>query len=548
MASIDKPALTVGVALIRLLERLGVEHVFGIPGVHTIELYRGLAASSVQHHTPRHEQGAGFMADGYARVSGKPGVCFVITGPGLTNIVTPMGQALADSIPMLVISSVNDTLCTPHARGMLHEMPNQMAMASEVTRFSQTISQANELPDALARAFSVFTSARPGPVHLQLPVSLLGSEADQSLTEVVHQLPSKPTATDESIQAAAALLEQSDKPLILTGGGASACAKEIKSLAEKIDAPVHMTINSRGLMSYTHDLAVPATCTLPSVRKAVNEADVVLAIGTELAATDYDQYKDGGFHIDGQLIRCDIDPMQLNNNFVSHLGLVGDAGATAAALCDCVKARSDGDGRLRAKNTMNAAYKELDAAAQRHIQLLETLRDKIPGCLMVGDSTQLVYSGNMIFNTDKPHQWFNSSTGFGTLGYALPAATGAAIAAKDISRNTGADTPVVCLIGDGGIQFVLGELGALKDTGLAVAVVVWCNNGYREIKTSMESARVETVGVEFSVPDFLAVASAYGIKAVRAEDENSLCNEIVQCYEQGEAVVIEINEEVFMAP
>ena len=548
MASIDKPALTVGVALIRLLERLGVEHVFGIPGVHTIELYRGLAASSVQHHTPRHEQGAGFMADGYARVSGKPGVCFVITGPGLTNIVTPMGQALADSIPMLVISSVNDTLCTPHARGMLHEMPNQMAMASEVTRFSQTISQANELPDALARAFSVFTSARPGPVHLQLPVSLLGSEADQSLTEVVHQLPSKPTAPDESIQAAAALLEQSDKPLILTGGGASACAKEIKSLAEKIDAPVHMTINSRGLMSYTHDLAVPATCTLPSVRKAVNEADVVLAIGTELAATDYDQYKDGGFHIDGQLIRCDIDPMQLNNNFVSHLGLVGDAGATAAALCDCVKARSDGDGRLRAKNTMNAAYKELDAAAQRHIQLLETLRDKIPGCLMVGDSTQLVYSGNMIFNTDKPHQWFNSSTGFGTLGYALPAATGAAIAAKDTSRNTGADTPVVCLIGDGGIQFVLGELGALKDTGLAVAVVVWCNNGYREIKTSMESARVETVGVEFSVPDFLAVASAYGIKAVRAEDENSLCNEIVQCYEQGEAVVIEIDEDVFMAP
>ena len=118
MASIDKPALTVGVALIRLLERLGVEHVFGIPGVHTIELYRGLAASSVQHHTPRHEQGAGFMADGYARVSGKPGVCFVITGPGLTNIVTPMGQALADSIPMLVISSVNDTLCTPHARGI----------------------------------------------------------------------------------------------------------------------------------------------------------------------------------------------------------------------------------------------------------------------------------------------------------------------------------------------------------------------------------------------------------------------------------------------
>ena len=543
MTSVDKPALTVGVALIRLLERLGVEHVFGIPGVHTIELYRGLAASSVQHHTPRHEQGAGFMADGYARVSGKPGVCFVITGPGLTNVVTPMGQALADSIPMLVISSVNDTLCTPHARGMLHEMPNQMALASEVTRFSQTISQADELPDALARAFSVFTSARPGPVHLQCPVTLLGSEAGQSLTELVHQLPSKPSAPDASIRSAAALLDQSDKPLILAGGGTIESGKAIQALAEKIDAPVHMTINSRGLLSYKHDLAVSATCTLPSVRQAVNEADVVLAIGTELAATDYDQYKDDGFHIDGQLIRCDIDPMQLNNNFVSHLGLTGDAQTTALALSDCVKARTGGEGRSRAKNTMSAAYKELDAAAHRHLKLLETLRDKIPGCVMVGDSTQLIYSGNMIFNTEQPRQWFNSSTGFGTLGYALPAATGAAIAAQEVA----ADTPVVCLIGDGGIQFVLGELGALKDTGLPVAVVVWCNNGYREIKTSMQNASVETVGVEFSVPDFLAVASAYGIKSVRVADENSLCNAIIQCYEQGESVVIEIDEDDFMA-
>ena len=121
MASSANTKLTVGVALIKLLELYQVEHVFGIPGVHTIELYRGLAASTIQHHTPRHEQGAGFMADGYARVSQKPGVCFVITGPGFTNITTPMGQALADSIPMLVISSINDTLNTPQAQGMLHD-------------------------------------------------------------------------------------------------------------------------------------------------------------------------------------------------------------------------------------------------------------------------------------------------------------------------------------------------------------------------------------------------------------------------------------------
>ena len=156
-------ALTVGVALIKLLEQYDVEHVFGIPGVHTVELYRGLADSSIQHHTPRHEQGAGFMADGYARVSGKPGVCFVITGPGVTNLATPMGQALADSIPMLVISSVNDTLATPQAQGMLHEMPNQLAFSSEVSRFSQTISNVDQLQGSTCSGFRTVFKCQAWP-------------------------------------------------------------------------------------------------------------------------------------------------------------------------------------------------------------------------------------------------------------------------------------------------------------------------------------------------------------------------------------------------
>jgi len=145
----------------------------------------------------------------------------------------------------------------------------------------------------------------------------------------------------------------------------------------------------------------------------------------------------------------------------------------------------------------------------------------------------------MIFNTHKTGRWFNSSVGFGTLGYSLPAATGAAIAA--------AGNPVVCLIGDGGLQFVLGELGALKDTGLPVAVVVWCNGGYREIKTSMENAQVSAVGVEFAVPDFVAVAQAYGIAGVRADSCVDLCQAINHYHQRGQAVLIEVNEAELMA-
>lgn len=529
---------TVGVVLIKLLEHYDVEHVFGIPGVHTIELYRGLAASCIRHHTPRHEQGAGFMADGYARISQKPGVCFVITGPGLTNIATAMGQALADSIPMLVISSVNDNIHAAQAQGRLHEMPNQQALASEVSRFSQTIKHLNELPDALARAFSVFSSARPGPVHLQIPVSMLGAPADHSFTQLQHALPLAPVANSANLAQAAALINASRKPFILAGGGARAASQQVRAFAEKIDAPVHLTINARGLLPYDHELAVSATCTLQSMRTAIDDSDVVIALGTELSATDYDQFTDGGFSIRAKLVRCDIDPLQLANNQVADVGLVGDVVSTLKALSDHINEGVNREGALRAQKAMSASYAELSGEIKHHLNFLETLRDQLPGAVFVGDSTQLVYSGNMIFNTAKPQQWFNSSTGFGTLGFALPAATGAALA--NIS------TPVVCIIGDGGLQFVLGELGALKDTALPVAIIVWSNNGYREIKTSMEAANVSTVGVEFTVPDFVSVAEAYGINAVRLNDVQAISKAISTAHSKGEPILIDVDERKVM--
>ena len=158
---------TLGEALIHLLEAHGVDTVFGIPGVHTVELYRGLAGSKIRHVTPRHEQGAGFMADGYARASGKPGVAFVITGPGLTNTITAMGQARADSVPMLVISGVNATGTLGKGLGHLHELPDQRGMMEKVALSSRRIEKSEELPGALADAFALFAgedhrARRPG--------------------------------------------------------------------------------------------------------------------------------------------------------------------------------------------------------------------------------------------------------------------------------------------------------------------------------------------------------------------------------------------------
>ncbi|NPY60484.1 hypothetical protein DZ967_016660, partial [Pseudomonas aeruginosa] len=169
---------TCGEFLVKQLEAWGVETVFGIPGVHTVELYRGLPGSRIRHVTPRHEQGAGFMADGYARVTGKPGVCFIITGPGMTNILTAMAQAYADSIPMLVISSVNERARLAHGNGYLHEMPNQRNLVGNVCAFSHTLMSAEELPAVLARAFAVFDSERPRPVHIELPLDVITAPAE----------------------------------------------------------------------------------------------------------------------------------------------------------------------------------------------------------------------------------------------------------------------------------------------------------------------------------------------------------------------------------
>ena len=193
---------------------------------------------------------------------------------------------------------------------------------------------------------------------------------------------------------------------------------------------------------------------------------------------------------------------------------------------------------------------EFTQETRNHLQLLETIQQTLTEPVVVGDSTQLIYSGNMIHNTDAPNLWFNSSVGFGTLGYALPAAIGASIArqtARQSARQSLGTLPVVCLIGDGGLQFVLGELGTLKDNQAPLAIIVWCNNGYREIKTSMESAGVDAVGVDLVVPDFAMIANAYGINSVGAKSLAELSAALNEFQKTGESMMIVIDERTMLS-
>ncbi len=521
---------TIGEALIHLLEAHGVDTVFGIPGVHTVELYRGLARSKIRHVTPRHEQGAGFMADGYARASGKPGIAFIITGPGLTNTLTAMGQARADSVPMLVISGVNATDTLGKGLGHLHELPDQRGMMEKVALFSQRITEAGELPAALARAFSLFSTARPGPVHIEIPIDVMAMPAEGLHPARVETAP--PRADPAAIAEAATLIAAARQPVILAGGGAKRAEAPLARLAERLDAPVIQTANARGLM-HRHPLAVPASASLKAVRALIAEADLVLAAGTELGPTDYDMYCDGGLPALANLIRIDIGADQLARHPASVSIHADCAEAIEALLAGIGASASAGaNGTQRAAIARTAAFSALDEAMQAQIRMVETIRDTLPGAIIVGDSTQPIYAANLYYDHDRPAGWFNAATGFGALGYGPAAAIGAAIAVPD--------APVVCLAGDGGFQFTLPEIGAALDAQAPVVFVVWNNRGYREIETSMRGVGVEPVGVSPAPPDFLKIAEAYGLEAERLGGLDGLGAALLRARAANRPALIEI--------
>jgi acetolactate synthase-1/2/3 large subunit len=506
---------TCGEFLVKQLEAWGVDTVFGFPGVHPVELYRGQPHSKIRHITPRHEQGAGFMADGYARVSGKPGVCFIITGPGMTNILTAMAQAYADSIPMLVISSVNQRDRLGLGKGYLHELPNQRTLTAGVTAFSHTLMSVEELPGVLARAFAVFEGERPRPVHIELPLDIITAPAEHMRVAPRPNI-QRPMPPRALLREAAALLRTAKRPLLLLGGGCVAASAEARALAIALDAPTALTINAKGLLPPGHPLLLGSNQSLVPVRQLALEADVVLAIGTELGETDYDVVFDGNFKLPGQLIRIDIDAQQLHRNFTPSLAIQGDARLAMRLLLADLPAgelRADSPGALRTAAVQAQLADELSAWAH-YRQLFDTLLEALPEARFVGDSTQTVYSGNHLVELDGTRRWFNSSTGYGTLGYGLPAAIGAKLGEPG--------RPVICLIGDGGIQFSLPELASAVEAKIAVIVLLWNNSGYGEIKRYMERRDITPLGVDIYTPDFLTLAQGFGCAAERARDHAHL--------------------------
>jgi acetolactate synthase-1/2/3 large subunit len=525
---------TCGEVLVEILEAYGIDTVFGIPGVHTVELYRGLPKTKLRHVTPRHEQGAGFMADGYARVTGRPAACFIITGPGMTNIATALGQAYGDSVPMLVISSVNNSRELGLGEGRLHELPGQRGLIAGVTAFSHTLLRAENLPALLARAFAVFDSARPRPVHIELPLDVI-TASGEGLNRRPPPRCARPGPNPKAIAEAAALLSRARAPMVVLGGGTQDASEEARQLVETLGAPTALTINARGVLPPGHPLSLGGALPHPPVLQALKEADVVLAVGTELGETDTLLFDDQ-LKLEGKLIRIDIDPHQLMRSAQPEIAICSDAAAALAALQVALGGSGVGseDGVARTAALRSEAEALLPEAYRLHQRLMSVLDAALPDSIVVGDSTQPVYAANYFYETRRPRSYFNSSTGYGTLGYALPAALGAKLAAPDRS--------VVALIGDGGIQFTLGELATAVELQLPVPILLWNNQGYGEIKRYMAERDIPQIGVDIYTPDFQTIAAGFGCGAAKAEGFSHLEELLRQAHNAAGPTLIEIDE------
>lgn len=525
------PQLTGGGAVAAALAAHGVDTVFGIPGTHNLEIYRHLAASGVRHIGTRHEQGAGYAADGYARTTGRPGVALVTTGPAVLNTAAAVGQAYSDSVPILVVSPGLPLRHPAFGNGMLHETKDQSAALAAVAAASLRPTSVADIPVTIAQAFVTMTRGRPRPVHLEVPLDVLAetAEVDVPVAEPTARCPA-PTA---QVSAAARRLADANRPVLIVGGGARGAAAQVRRLAERLGAPVVTTTNGKGVLPDDHPLALGAGVHLPAVRELVLDADAVLAVGTELAPSDL---WSGPLPLQGRLIRVDIEPTAVLTNAVPALPLVGDAAATLAAL---LVALPDGATTVDPAATERARYwrqrkrKDAETEGAEWLPIVGALAAALPrDAVVAADSAMVCYYGALANLPAYQPGSFLYPTGFGTLGYGLPAAVGAKVAAPG--------RPVVALLGDGGLMFTVAELAAAADLRLRLPVVVVDNSGYGEIRTEMRDRADPVHAVTFAAPDFAALARAVGCRGVTVADAHGLTSAVEEALETDRPTLIHV--------
>lgn len=502
-----------GSAVAETLAAHGTDTVFGIPGTHNLEIYRHLVRLGITPITHRHEQGAGYAADGYSQVSGKPGVVITTSGPGVLNAMVAAGTAYAESRPILFISSGLPTGTEDLDGGELHDTKDTLGAMASVTQWSTRARTPQEVTEAIAHAFEVMGSGRPRPVYVEVPCDVLAEEWDG---EVAHaSATAGPSLDHAAIVDAARLLGAASKPAIVAGGGSRGADVQLRQLAERLGAPVITTCNGKGVLPEKHPLSLGAHIRLRAAQEWLNNSDALLVVGSELSDSDLWERK----ITNPNLIRIDISEDQLNKNAPARIGIRGDAAEAITAIDALLTQGASPDPRPGLDELKAGLMAEARADGGTWYELNSELRKVLPAdAIIAGDSSQVTYFGTVHFFPVPAKNSFLYAPRAATLGYALPAAIGAKVAKPHV--------PVVALLGDGALMFSIQELVTAVEQQLSIVIVVANNGGYGEIKDQEASRGIAPVGVDLHVPDLAALATAIGATGEKATDARDVAQRV----------------------
>lgn len=522
--------MTGGQAMVEMLKRYDVDTIFGLPGVQLDGLFSALydASDDIRVIHTRHEQATAYMADGYARVTGREGVCLVVPGPGLMNAAAGLATAYSCNSPVLCLTGQIRSDLIGVGRGMLHEVPFQLEMARSFSKYEQRATLPGEIPGAIHEAFRQLRKGRKRPVTIEVPpdtffaegeVDLGGDLADRSVPELDLDL----------LSQAADALANAKNPVIYGGGGLhrSDAAEPLLVLANLLQAPVLLSSNGRGAASDREDLVVG----MLADQELRPKADVILAVGTRFL----DPSSNSRDLSAGQtLIRIDIDPEEITRNSTPAIGIAADAGEALAWLVDAVSTR------IGSRPSRAQEYRALKEANQARLEQIQpqaafatAMRNALPDDgIVVSEMTQLGYYGNLGFPVYRPNTWL--TPGYqGTLGFGFTLAMGAKVGKPD--------TPVLSVNGDGGFGFTLNELATMSQHNIGVVTVVFNDSAYGNVRRiQQEDLGGKVIASDLRNPDYVKLAEAFGVAGRQVETPQKLQSALESAFKADEPILIEV--------
>ncbi|MCL4458629.1 MAG: thiamine pyrophosphate-binding protein [Chloroflexi bacterium] len=526
-----------GQAVVQALKAEGVEVVFGIPGVHNLPIFDALLdCPEIRHIVTRHEQGAGFMADGYARATGKVGVAITITGPGATNALTALAQAYSDSSPVLLLTTVVDKNKPNWRQGTLHELKDQGELFQAVVDWNRCVTRPPDIPSAIHEAMERLQTGRRRAVQLEITTDALLTKDELDFPNVIIAAQRK-TGNPQQVQAAADILAQAIHPLLYAGGGAisAGAGTELLTLAEFFQAPILTTCKGKGIVPEDHPLMLGNTWTREGpVAELLRQADVVLAVGTRFSEMSTANWT---LPLPSRLMQVDIDEAEIGKNYPMQVGILGDAKEVLQQILH----RLHGTGltpRTPRQSEIAAikkvAYETTRSKNPKEIGVLEQIRSALPrDAIVVNDPTVICYWAARYFTVYEPRT-FLYPRAFGALGFSFPAALGAKVAFPK--------RQVIALCGDGGFLFTGQELATAVQYGLNVPVIVFNSSSYSAIEQIQRRRYGDNriVDAQLHNPDFVKLAEAFGAYGVRVSDLTDLERTLRDVLQIESPVVVEV--------